>query len=177
MEDFKTQLLKLGGRPTEDTIYYQNTRLADKYLIFDLLALGKHSTIYYGIEEVTGKERVFKVYNLRELENTLGFKQKELCKRLSNYEYELARKCDSIHILHVYDIYEDRNCKIIVTEYCNLGSLAAEIKARKNRGTDQLKAIAIIKQIISGLRVSSTPFRTSIKTVPYSIKILSQKTC
>lgn len=65
MEDFYSRLKALGREPTEHTINFENTRLADKYLIFDLLAVGRHSTFYYGIEEATGKERVFKFYNLK----------------------------------------------------------------------------------------------------------------
>jgi hypothetical protein len=55
MEEFYKKLKALGGEPTEDTINFENTRLADKYLIFDLLAVGRHSTFYYGIEEASGK--------------------------------------------------------------------------------------------------------------------------
>ena len=40
------------------------------------------------------------------------------------------RKCDSIHILRLYDIYEDKDCKIVVSEYCNMGSVKAEIEKR-----------------------------------------------
>ena len=40
------------------------------------------------------------------------------------------RKCDSIHILRLHDIYEDKDCKIVVSEYCNMGSLKAEIEKR-----------------------------------------------
>jgi serine/threonine protein kinase len=170
MEGFHERLSRLGGQPTEDTICLENTRLGEKYLIFDLLAAGRCSTLYYGIEESSRAERVFKFYNLRELENCRSFKEKELCKRLSNYEYSLARKCDSIHLLHYYDIYEDRNSKVIVSEYCNLGSLAAEIAARKGQGTDQLKAIAILKQVVSALKVAPSPPRTSTRTAAYSTK-------
>lgn len=51
-------------------------RLGDKYLIFDMIAVGSHSIIYYGIEEATRLERVFKCYNLKEIENTKTFQEK-----------------------------------------------------------------------------------------------------
>jgi hypothetical protein len=48
-EDFASRLKALGREPTAETICLENTRLTDKYLIFDLIAVGSHSTIYYGI--------------------------------------------------------------------------------------------------------------------------------
>ena len=62
-------------------------------------------------------------------------------------------KCSSIHVSTSYEIYEDRNGKIVVSEYCNLRSLADEITMSKNKGIEKLKAIAIIKQIVNGLSV------------------------
>jgi len=32
-------------------------------------------------------------------------------------------KCKSVNILKCLDIYEDRNYKVMVSEYCNMGSL------------------------------------------------------
>lgn len=51
-------------------------RLNEKYLIFDLIAVGSHSLIYHGIEEVSGEERAFKCYNLKEIEYHRSFKEK-----------------------------------------------------------------------------------------------------
>jgi serine/threonine protein kinase len=80
------------------------------------------------------------------------------------------KKCDSIHILKVYDIYEDRSSKIVVSEFCNMGSLQDEIQKRKRMGTDELKATAILRQIVSALKVNLDPFRISIKIAAFCIK-------
>ena len=50
---------------TSHTLRLENFKLGGKYLIFDLIAFGKNSVIYYGIEEKTKLERVFKFYNLK----------------------------------------------------------------------------------------------------------------
>lgn len=94
---------------------------------------------------------------------------------MSNYKYSLARKCNSIHVLTSYDIYEDRNSKIIVSEYCNLHSLAHEIAVRNNRGIEKLKAIAILKQIVSGLSVIRAIYSIFINNVELFTRILKQK--
>lgn len=45
----------------------ENTRLGNKYVIFDLIGANEFSTIYYGIEEATGEQRAFKFYNFQEI--------------------------------------------------------------------------------------------------------------
>ena len=80
-------------------------------------------------------------------------------------------KCSSIHVLTSYEIYEDRNGKIVVSEYCNLRSLADEITMSKNKGIEKLKAIAIIKQIVNGLSVIRAIFSISINSVESFTKI------
>jgi hypothetical protein len=44
-------------------------------------------------------------------------------KRLSAYEFDIMSKSKSRNLLKCYDLYEDRNKKIIVEEYCNMGTL------------------------------------------------------
>jgi hypothetical protein len=50
---------------TSHSLRLNNFRLGRKYLIFDLLAAGKNSAVYYGVDERTKEERAFKFYNLK----------------------------------------------------------------------------------------------------------------
>ena len=81
----KTKNVERELLQTAHTLRLENFRLGEKYLIFDLIGVGKHSAVYYGIDEQSKEERAFKFYNLKELESVKSFKEKEICKRLSNY--------------------------------------------------------------------------------------------
>lgn len=50
-------------------------------------------------------------------------------------------------------MYEDIDYKVMVYEYCNMGSLKQEIESRGGKPTDEIRAIIILKQILSGLKV------------------------
>jgi hypothetical protein len=54
----------------------ENFNLGGKYLIFDQVATGANSQIYYGLHEKTKQEKAFKFYNFKELEDKKGFKAK-----------------------------------------------------------------------------------------------------
>ena len=68
-------------------------------MIFDKITKGKHSTIYYGVHKATKKERAFKFYNFKEIEERKGFKEKEICKRVSKKEWKIMDNSNSIHVL------------------------------------------------------------------------------
>lgn len=74
-------------------------------------------------------------------------------------------------MLQLFDIYEDKDCKIVVSEYCNMGSLRSEIDRREGKGTDELRAIAILKQIVTALRVRNKLSRMFIGTAISCIRI------
>ena len=78
-------------------------------------------------------------------------------------------------MLKLYDMYEDRNGKIVVSEYCNLGSLKREIKSRKSEFCNQMIAVAILKQVVNGLRVTKLSDRAFTGAASICIRISRQK--
>jgi len=41
-----------------------------------------------------------------------------MCKRISKQEYEIMQKCKSINIVSCMDVFENRDYKVMVSEYC-----------------------------------------------------------
>jgi serine/threonine protein kinase len=54
---------------------------------------------------------------------------KSIKKRLLNSEAELMMKLDCDHIIKCYDIYENKELKIIVTDYFSGGTLTSKIQS------------------------------------------------
>jgi serine/threonine protein kinase len=67
-------------------------------------------------------------------------------------------------LLKCEDIYEDIDYKVMVYEYCNMGSLHAEIERRGKTPTDQVRAIIILKQVLSALKVGYFSCRVCTRT-------------
>lgn len=43
---------------------------------------------------------------------------------MAKTESEMMMKCDSPHVMKCYDVYENKDLKIMMIEYCNGGTLA-----------------------------------------------------
>ena len=81
-----------------------------------------------------------------------------------------------MHVLKCYDIFENRECKVVVLEYCNFGSLADEILKKRSKHISESQAVRILKSIISALKVRKKGFRTCIRRLADSIRILRRGT-
>lgn len=70
--------------------------------------------------------------------------------------------CDSDNVVKCYNVYENRSLKIMVMEYCNGGELQREISTKYK--IPEREAILILKQIINGIAVLFSIFRSCTTT-------------
>ena len=49
---------------------------------------------------------------------------REIRRRLARTESEMMMLCDSPHVMKCYDVYENKDLKIMMIEYCNGGTLS-----------------------------------------------------
>jgi serine/threonine protein kinase len=60
-------------------------------------------------------------------------------------------ECESPYLLKCFDVYENKDLKVLIIEYCNGKTLKAEIDERKR--IPENEAWVILKHIINGLMV------------------------
>lgn len=98
------------------------------------------------------KQIAVKVLDLVSIEeDEKSARVREIRKRLAKTESEMMMKCDSPHVMKCYDVYENKDLKIMMIEYCNGGTLSDAL-AEKGRIPEN-EAIDFIKQAIFGIAV------------------------
>jgi serine/threonine protein kinase len=60
-----------------------------------------------------------KVIDLRDISYETNIKVKMIKERLAASEPKLMMLCDSPNVMKCYDIYENKDLKILVLEYCD----------------------------------------------------------
>ena len=60
-----------------------------------------------------------KVIDLRDISHETNIKVKMIKERLAASEPKLMMLCDSPNVMKCYDIYENKDLKILVLEYCD----------------------------------------------------------
>ena len=110
----------------------------------------------YGAKDLENKKYVvLKAIHKGIIEQKFSADQQKVLKRLIKSEGEIMRMIDHNHILKCYDIYENDDFIIFVTQYCNGGNLYEELK--KGIVLYEDDAINIIKQIVLALAVHYHP--------------------
>jgi serine/threonine protein kinase len=62
-------------------------------------------------------------------------------------------ECKNDHLLKCYDIYQNKDLKILVMEYCSGKTLEAHLQKKKK--IPEREAVEILRQVISGIAVTS----------------------
>ena len=82
-----------------------------------MLGKGNFSSVYLA-EDKEKRKVALKVIDLLDIRDESHPKVKEIRERLAISEPKLMMKCNSEHLLKCYDIYENKDLKILVMEYC-----------------------------------------------------------
>ena len=72
------------------------------------------------------------------------------------------RQCRSVHVIKIYESFQNERSKVYVLEYCNQGNL--ELYLKKRGAFNERDAISVLKQIICGLAVTFSVYRNFIGT-------------
>jgi serine/threonine protein kinase len=126
--------------------------LFGKYKIDRLVGRGAFGWVYRAINMETNREVAMKIIDFEEISSyyTSEEAKTKIRDTLLTEESHL-RKCHSAHIIKVIDSFENDNCKVIILEYCNSGTLQDYL--RKRGAIEEPDAIVILKQILFGIAV------------------------
>ena len=141
--------------------------------IYEKIGSGCYGQVYRGKHNETNEDIAIKVIDLFRIKSVKNIILKRILTRLSQTEDLMMIKCDSPNVVKCLDVFQNKDIKIIVMEYCNQGSLEDELKKRGI--IHEKQAILIIKQIINGITVSLYLFRKCTHATS-STEISSQPT-
>ena len=125
-----------------------NTQI-DKYTVFDELGRGAFGAVYKGMDDDNKNLVALKVLDLHAIEKEPNERVREIKRRLCRTDSQLMMICNSTNVVRCFNVYENKQMKIIVMEYCNGGELQREIS--KKVKIPEREATLILKQVINGI--------------------------
>ena len=135
----------------ENKFSLEGLTINDRFVVDSKIGKGGFATVYGAKDREMKKYVVLKVINKGIMDTKYNPDQHKVLKRLIKSEGEIMKMIEHNHLLKCYDIYENDDFIIFITQFCNGGNLYDEIK--KGLVLYEDDAINIIKQIVLGLAV------------------------
>jgi serine/threonine protein kinase len=99
----------------------------EQYLVYNQIGKGSNGHVYRGMDDRTKNQVAIKLMDLRKINAEDKIVVKLIKQRLSESEPKLMYQCNSPNLVKCYDVFRNEDLKVLVLEYCNGGTLQAEI--------------------------------------------------
>lgn len=103
-----------------------------------------------------------KVIDLQEIAREGNRAVKAIRERLAVSEPQLMMQCNSPNLIKCFDIYENKDLKVLIMEYCE-GKTLEEYLQKKGKLGEQ-EAVDILRQLLNGIAVRSSLRRNCTST-------------